>query len=120
MLSFGTDSALALAIASRSRGFIAGSGAPCLAAMVMSRESLENSFERSLSCRSLRNWMFLYFEWPAIGGLLPPWDRRRKRADLDALDAAARQQVERVLRRFQAPCRLQVEAEIEPAQHPAS
>ena len=67
MLSLGIDSALALAIASRSRELDAGSGAPCLAAMVMSRDSLENALERIPSWRSLRNWMFLNFECPAMG-----------------------------------------------------
>src|SRR5277367_1696037 len=66
MLSLGMDSALALAIARRRRELAAGSGRPCLAARVMSRDSLENSFERSPSWRSLRNWIFLNFEWPAI------------------------------------------------------
>src|SRR5579872_538605 len=66
MLSLGIDSALALAMASLRRALASGSGRPCLAAMVMSRDSLENCLERILSCRSLRNWMFLNFEWPAM------------------------------------------------------
>ncbi len=35
--------------------------------MVISRESLENALERRESWRSLRNWMFLNLEWPAMG-----------------------------------------------------
>src|SRR2546428_4723789 len=86
MLSLGMDSALALAIARRRRALAAGSGRPAFAAMVMSRESLEKIFDRSLSCRPLRNWMFLNFEWPAMGssksgrgsGLLAPPRRGRQ------------------------------------------
>ena len=69
MFSFGIDSALALAIANRSREFAAGSGNPCLAARVISRENFENSLDRILSWRSFLNWMFLNFEWPAIYSL---------------------------------------------------
>src|SRR5438067_8812573 len=53
-------------MAARSRGLWTGSGRPCFAATVISRASLENSLERSLSCRPLRNMMFLYCEWPAM------------------------------------------------------
>ena len=49
-----------------SRAFIAGSGMPSFAAAVISRASLEKSFERFLSWAPLRNWMFLNFEWPAM------------------------------------------------------
>src|SRR5690348_6812647 len=85
MVSFDIDSALALAMASRSRGFMSGSGAPCLAAMVMSRESLENSLERILSCRPLRNWMFLNFEWPAMGlAFYRPRQADESSGDVDA------------------------------------
>ncbi len=66
MLSLGMLSALAVEIASLRRELAAGSGTPALAASVMSRESLENSLDRILSWRSLRNWMFLNFEWPAM------------------------------------------------------
>jgi hypothetical protein len=31
---------------------------------------LENSLERSLSCRPLRCWIFAHLEWPAMGNLL--------------------------------------------------
>src|SRR5665213_456207 len=50
----------------RRRALAAGSGTPPRAAMVMSRENLENSLERAASWRSLRNWMFLNLEWPAM------------------------------------------------------
>ncbi len=49
MLSFGMLSALALTIASLRRELIDGSGAPALAARVMSRDSFENSLDRILS-----------------------------------------------------------------------
>src|SRR5437773_2356120 len=67
ILSLGMDSALALAMARRRRALALGSGTPALAAMVMSRDSLEKSLDRSLSWRPLRNWMFLNLEWPAMG-----------------------------------------------------
>src|SRR5436190_2609006 len=70
MLSLGIDSARALVMARRRRALALGSGNPCLAARVMSRLSLENSLERFLSCAPLRNWMFLNFEWPAMGSVL--------------------------------------------------
>src|SRR4051812_13658332 len=70
MLSLGMDSALARLIARRRRALAEGSGKPCFAAMVMSRESLENSLERFLSCAPLRNWMFLNLEWPAMDRFL--------------------------------------------------
>jgi hypothetical protein len=66
MTSFGTDSALALLMARRRRGFMFGSGKPALAATVISRDSLENSFDRTASARPLRCMMFLNFEWPAM------------------------------------------------------
>ncbi len=69
MLSFGIDSALALFTARRSRGFIAGSGIPDLAATVISRERREKSFERTASARPLRCMMFLNLEWPAMESL---------------------------------------------------
>src|SRR5512146_2981924 len=82
--SFDIDSARALAMASLSLGFIAGSGAPCLAATVISRESLENSLERAASWRPFRCMMFLNFEWPAMVaqdqgttcGAFYPWPTR--------------------------------------------
>src|SRR5438270_4473274 len=62
--------ALAAAIAARRRGLCAGSGSPCFAETVISRDSLENSLERCASCLLLRNMMFLNCEWPAIWILL--------------------------------------------------
>ncbi len=59
MLSLGMDSALAAMIAARRRGLCAGSGMPSLAETVISRDSLENILERSLSARPLRCMMFL-------------------------------------------------------------
>src|SRR5687767_3080516 len=67
MLSLGIEAARALLTASRSRGFMSGSGMPDFAATVSSRESLENAAERFLSCAPLRCMMFLNLEWPAIG-----------------------------------------------------
>src|SRR5271170_437423 len=80
MLSLGMDSVRALAMASRRRALAVGSGRPCLAASVMSRDSLEKIFERFLSWAPLRNWMFLNLECPAmvssgcgwVGALLAP------------------------------------------------
>src|SRR5271154_4698365 len=91
MLSFGIDTALALAIASRRREFAAGSGMPCLAAMVMSRDSLEKALERIPSWRSLRNWMFLNFECPAMARFLASSDFGRKRGALMGLPLAHRE-----------------------------
>ena len=70
MASRGMDSARAHCSMARRRRALdgrVGPGRTCLAAMVMSRESLENSLERFLSCAPLRNWMFLNLEWPAMG-----------------------------------------------------
>ena len=53
-------------MARRKRGFISGSGAPILAATVISFASLEKIFERFLSCAPLRCMMFLNLLWPAI------------------------------------------------------
>ena len=69
MLSLGIDSALAFWTASLRRGFIVGSGSPCLAATVISRASLENIFDRTASWRPLRCMMFLNCEWPAMAPL---------------------------------------------------
>src|SRR5690606_32934132 len=69
MLSLGMDCALALLTARRRRGFMSGSGAPILAATVISRESLENRLERFLSCAPLRCMMFLNLEWPAMASV---------------------------------------------------
>src|SRR5262249_23722621 len=66
MLSLGMFSARAAMIAARSRGFMLGSGSPSLADTVISRASLENSFERAASWRPLRCMMFLNCEWPAM------------------------------------------------------
>src|SRR3954454_25356273 len=60
------DCALAALTAARRRAFMSGSGAPILAATVISRLSLENIAERFLSCAPLRYMMFLYLLWPAI------------------------------------------------------
>ena len=49
-----------------SRAFIEGSGWPILAATVISRASLLNSFDFWASCRPLRCMMFLNWEWPAM------------------------------------------------------
>src|ERR1700761_1690649 len=57
-------------IAARSRAFIAGSGWPILAATVISRASLLNSFDFWASCRPLRCMMFLNWECPAMRFLL--------------------------------------------------
>ena len=57
-------------IAARSRAFIAGSGWPILAATVISRASLPNSFDFWASCLPLRCMMFLNWEWPAMQGSL--------------------------------------------------
>src|SRR6202012_1260011 len=57
-------------IAARSRAFIAGSGWPILAATVISRASLLNSFDFWASCRPLRCMMFLNWECPAMRSLL--------------------------------------------------
>ena len=64
--SLGRLSALALLTARRRRGFRAGSGRPDLAATVISRDSRENSLERTASARPLRCMMFLNLEWPAM------------------------------------------------------
>src|SRR3954470_10723724 len=69
------DCALAALTAARSRAFISGSGAPILAATVISRLNLENIAERFLSCAPLRYMMFLYLEWPAIGRSLRQAER---------------------------------------------
>src|ERR1700744_6146438 len=57
-------------MAARSRAFMVGSGNPILAATVISRASLPNSFDFWASCRPLRCMMFLNWEWPAIRELL--------------------------------------------------
>src|SRR5665213_19166 len=72
ILSFGMFSARALRMARRSRAFMSGSGAPSLAATVISRASLENSFERRTSAAPLRCMMFLNWEWPAMFFLAKP------------------------------------------------
>src|SRR5277367_57367 len=75
-------------IAARNRAFIAGSGWPSLAATVISRASLPNSFDFWASCRPLRCMMFLNWEWPAMrslfgyfSGFAPglSWEARRYR-----------------------------------------
>src|SRR5262245_6824732 len=66
MLSFGIFSARAAMMAARNRAFIVGSGNPSLAATVISRASLPNSFDLAASWRPLRCMMFLNWECPAI------------------------------------------------------
>src|SRR5579871_1818348 len=66
MLSFGIEAALALLTARRRRGFMLGSGAPILAATVISFASLENSFDLALSALPLRCWMLAHLLWPAM------------------------------------------------------
>ncbi len=70
MLSFGIEADRASFTASRSRGFLSGSGSPILAATVISFDSFENCFERTASCRPLRCWMFAHLEWPAMSPVL--------------------------------------------------
>ena len=69
MLSFGMFSWRAAMTAARSRGFMTGSGVPSLAATVISRASLPNSFDFWASCLPLRCMMFLNWEWPAMQGV---------------------------------------------------
>src|ERR1700742_3955739 len=69
-------------IAARNRAFIAGSGWPSLAATVISRASLPNSFDFWASCRPLRCMMFLNWEWPAMRGPLGIVFRNRGEARL--------------------------------------
>src|SRR5882672_1873661 len=66
MLSLDIFSTRAAMMAARSRAFIEGSGRPSLAATVISRASLPNSLDLTLSCRPLRCMMFLNWECPAI------------------------------------------------------
>src|ERR1700731_824693 len=73
MVSLVMFSARAAMMAARSRGFIAGSGVPSLAATVTSRASLPNNFDFAASCRPLRCMMFLNCEWPAIVHSLRLW-----------------------------------------------
>jgi hypothetical protein len=83
MLSFGMFSARAASMAARRRGFMAGSGIPSLAETVISRASLENSFERTLSWRPLRCMMFLNWECPAMASSIdgdPPRAGTRDRS----------------------------------------
>src|ERR1700684_592522 len=102
ILSLGMDSARAVAMASLRRALAVGSGMPCLAASVMSRDSLEKILERFLSWAPLRNWMFLNFECPDMAlRVLALWSGRRKRPAIDAFDHAAMQAMEGVLGRLQ-------------------
>src|SRR5580692_9497771 len=64
--SFDMFSWRAEVIAARSRAFMLGSGWPNLAATVISRASLPNSFDFWASCRPLRCMMFLNWECPAM------------------------------------------------------
>ena len=74
----GIDSALAMDTARRRREFIAGSGMPILAATVMSRDSLENSLDRTASARPFLCMMFLNLLWPAMSFLSRPRGLRRR------------------------------------------
>src|SRR5882724_1067590 len=56
-------------MAARKRAFMLGSGVPSLAATVISRASLPNSFDFWASCRPLRCMIFLNWECPAMRGL---------------------------------------------------
>src|ERR1043166_165746 len=81
-------SARAARMAAPSRGFIPGSGSPSFAATVISRASLEKSFERTASCRPLRCMMFLNCECPAMASGLsttgsPPRGRRDRSGNRD-------------------------------------
>src|SRR3978361_101380 len=69
MESFDMFSCRAEMIAARRRAFMEGSGWPILAATVISRASLENSFDFWASCRPLRCMMFLNWECPAMRSL---------------------------------------------------
>src|SRR5690349_9223393 len=69
ILSLGIDWPRAVATARRRRALNAGSGAPSLAATVISRASFENTLLRAASLLPLRCMMFLACEWPAIGRL---------------------------------------------------
>src|SRR4026207_2476022 len=71
ILPLGMFWARAAWVARLGRGFMAGSGRPILAAAVISRASLEKSFERFLSWAPLRNWRFLHFERPAAPSTHP-------------------------------------------------
>src|SRR3954466_14818888 len=55
--------------AARSRGFIAGSGRPCLAETEISRISLPKAWAFLAPWAALRCMMFLACEWPAMAGL---------------------------------------------------
>src|SRR5690349_2393398 len=66
ILSLGIDWARAFCTARRRRALNAGSGMPSLAATVISRASLENTFERAASDLPLRCMIFLACEWPAM------------------------------------------------------
>src|ERR1700682_2037382 len=69
MESFDMFSWRAEMIAARNRAFMEGSGWPILAATVISRASLENSFDFWASCRPLRCMMFLNWACPAMRSL---------------------------------------------------
>src|SRR5262245_29638019 len=56
--------------AARRRGFIAGSGMPCLAETVISRISLPKAWARLAPWAALRCMTFLACEWPAMAASL--------------------------------------------------
>src|SRR5262249_35735472 len=66
MVSFGMLALRAAAMAARRRGLAAGSGWPCLAAVVSSRMIFVKRRPRRASWAPLRTLMFLNCEWPAI------------------------------------------------------
>src|SRR5262245_60916821 len=86
MLSLGMFSARAARIAARRRAFMAGSGSPSLADTVISRASLENNCERTLSWRPLRCMMFLNCECPAMASPIDVWARSAPRGQRDRSD----------------------------------
>src|SRR5215470_7411573 len=86
MLSLGMFSARAARMAARRRGFIPGSGRPSLADTVISRASLENNCERTLSWRPLRCMMFLNWECPAMASSIDVSARSAPRGQRDRSD----------------------------------
>src|SRR5215468_10237311 len=101
MLSFGIFSARAAITAARSRGFMAGSGMPSLAATVISRASLPNSLDFAASCRPLRCMMFLNWEWPAMLFSSTPAPRRTMRARRSGENRLIRGVIERARHKIQ-------------------
>src|SRR5579871_893733 len=102
ILSLGMFSCRAATTAARSRGFMAGSGVPNLAATVISRASLPNSFDFWASCRPLRCMMFLNWEWPAMRGLFASREAPSVYRIRSSHDCAARYVCELRIRRTPA------------------